>query len=61
MMSVTVDDKDLSSTGAGDVAELSTFSSLGIVKPLCDCIDGIGWKVPTDIQRMSIPEGEFKL
>lgn len=59
MMSVTVDDMDQAPTG--DVAELSTFSSLGIVKPLCDCIDGIGWKVPTDIQRMSIPEGEFML
>ena len=57
-MSVTaVVDKDLSS----DVAELSTFASLGIVKPLCDCIDGIGWMIPTDIQRMSIPEGNFML
>ena len=57
-MSVTaVVDKDLSS----DVAELSTFASLGIVKPLCDCIDGIGWMIPTDIQRMSITEGNFML
>ena len=41
--------------------EPKTFASLGIVKPLCDCIDGIGWKLPTDIQRMSIPEGITKL
>lgn len=60
-MSETVDDKDLSAKGTGDAAELNTFASLGIVKPLCECIDGIGWKIPTDIQRMSIPEGYFML
>jgi ATP-dependent RNA helicase DDX47/RRP3 len=33
-----------------------TFQSLGVVDALCAAIDGIGWKVPTDIQRESIPE-----
>jgi len=34
----------------------STFSTLGIVEPLCLAIDGTGWKTPTEIQKLSIPE-----
>jgi len=57
-MSATLVD-DLSAKDGGGAVELNSFVSLGIVKTLCDCIDGIGWKVPTDIQRMSIPEGNL--
>ena len=34
----------------------STFESLGVLKTLCNAIESLGWKVPTDIQRSSIPE-----
>ena len=33
-----------------------TFSKLGIVPALCDAIEAIGWKKPTEIQAGSIPE-----
>jgi ATP-dependent RNA helicase DDX47/RRP3 len=39
-----------------EVAEVSTFRDLGIVETLCDAIEAVGWKVPTEIQKQSIPE-----
>ena len=33
----------------------TTFEALGVVKPLCECIENLGWKTPTDIQASSIP------
>jgi len=32
------------------------FEDLGIVKPICQAIEALGWKSPTDIQKKSIPE-----
>ena len=41
-----------------DTIELSTttFKELGIVDALCDAITSIGWLIPTEIQRETIPE-----
>eukprot|EP01041_Mallomonas_annulata_P014242 gene14242-30307_t len=39
-----------------EIDEPKTFAELGVVKPLCDAISGLGWTVPTDIQRDSLPE-----
>jgi ATP-dependent RNA helicase DDX47/RRP3 len=35
---------------------VTTFRDLGIVDTLCEAIDGVGWKFPTEIQKQSIPE-----
>jgi len=37
------------------ISELNTFASLGVCEELCQACELIGWKVPTDIQRESIP------
>ena len=34
----------------------TTFASLGVVAPLCEAIDSLGWKSPTDIQKNAIPQ-----
>ena len=47
------DDDDSGTLAAEDEA---SFQSLGVVKPLCEAIAGIGWKCPTDIQKAAIPE-----
>lgn len=39
-----------------DDQQNTTFSSLGIVEPLCIAVEGLNWKNPTEIQRLSIPE-----
>lgn len=41
-----------------ETAELprTTFKELGIVDALCDSIASIGWSIPTEIQRETIPE-----
>ena len=39
-----------------DEIEGSTFESLGIVAPLCLAIKELGWTLPTEIQKNSIPE-----
>ena len=35
--------------------ESTSFADLGVSTSLCAAIDAIGWKEPTDIQKMSIP------
>jgi ATP-dependent RNA helicase DDX47/RRP3 len=39
-----------------DETTVTTFRDLGIVDTLCEAIDGVGWKSPTEIQKQSIPE-----
>jgi ATP-dependent RNA helicase DDX47/RRP3 len=34
----------------------ATFAGLGVVPTLCEAIESIGWKAPTEIQKASIPE-----
>jgi len=33
-----------------------TFRKLGVTEPLCLAIESLGWKIPTAIQKDSIPE-----
>ena len=40
----------------GEESEPATFASLGVVATLCEAIDQLGWKAPTEIQKASIPE-----
>lgn len=42
--------------GINNDNEIVTFRDLGIVETLCEAIDGVGWKSPTEIQKQSIPE-----
>ena len=36
--------------------KVKSFSDLGVVKPLCEAIEAVGWTSPTEIQAMSIQE-----
>ena len=36
---------------------ITSFSELGLVPPLCEATDLLGWKKPSDIQREAIPYG----
>lgn len=51
-MATEANDENLISSDSDPV----TFRDLGIVDTLCEAIDGVGWKVPTEIQKQSIPE-----
>eukprot|EP00981_Chlorochromonas_danica_P009998 scaffold2922_cov278-Ochromonas_danica.AAC.2 len=44
------------SSPAEEESEEVTFESLGISKALCQAIDHLGWKQPTEIQSKAIPE-----
>jgi ATP-dependent RNA helicase DDX47/RRP3 len=33
-----------------------TFRELGVVEPLCEAIEKLGWKLPTAIQCNALPE-----
>ena len=50
---VIMEEEDATSTTGAE--EVTTFSQLGIKEDLCKVCDEIGWKVPTKIQRESIP------
>lgn len=45
-----------SSSSSGNKDGEETFEDLGVVEVLCKAIKGIGWKLPTEIQKSSIPE-----
>lgn len=39
-----------------DHASTATFRDLGVVEPLCEAIEKLGWKMPTPIQANALPE-----
>jgi len=33
-----------------------SFASLGVIETICEAVESLGWRAPTEIQRASIPE-----
>jgi ATP-dependent RNA helicase DDX47/RRP3 len=49
------DDNDEAQTGNGTTGPEKTFADLGVTESLCDACTSLGFKMPTPIQRESIP------